>query len=230
MTADQRRTTPTLIETLNLVIDKHLCDLHTAMPAEVISYDHAKNLAVVQPVLKRKYKSEDSAVDLPTISDVVVCFQRMGAGHLRLPVNPGDTGQLVFNERSIDGWLQSGGKIDPLDPRKHSLSDAVFYPGLNPNSKAMESSAANDSLELKLNGAYIEITGAGKFKITNGTEELISLLVDTMTEMIDEMNEQGALDFTNTIFGPQQPVNAAKYTTLKGKYTTLKTKLESLKG
>lgn len=225
-----RQKTPTLIEVMDAVINRHLCELHTSMPCEIVKYDYDTNLAEVQPSLKRKYKGEESAVKLPIITNVPVAFPRMGNGHLRIPITPGDTGQLVFNERSIDGWNQSGGIIDPLNPRKHALSDAVFYPGLNPQNKPMESSAGQDSLELKLNDSYFEILGSGKFKITNGTEELFDLLVQLLGEIIDEMNEQGTEDFTNTIFGPQQPVNFAKYTALKTKYETLKTKMESLKG
>jgi len=226
----EKNKTPTLIETIDAIINRHLCEIHTALPCEIISYDHAKNLAIVQPVLKRKYKNELESVKLPTIANVPVAFPRMGAGHLRFPVNAGDTGQLIVNERSIDGWQVAGGIIDPLDPRKFSLSDVVFYPGLAPNSKAMVSSAASTSLELKLNGSHFEILGSGKFKISNGTEELFDLLVQFLTETIDEMDEQGNKDFTNTIFGAQKPINFAKYQALKVKYETLKTKMTSLKG
>lgn len=230
MTTDNRENTPTLIQTLQAVIDASLCDLHTAMPCEVISYDYASNMAVVQPTLKRKYKNEDEAVKLPTISNVPVSFQRMGPAHLRLPIKAGQTGQLVFNERSIDGWLVSGGNIDPQDPRKHSLSDAVFYPGLAPSNSPIKSAAAEDSIEMKLNGAYIEILTSGKFKITNGTEEAFDLLVKILGKMIVEMTEQGEVDTTNTIFGPMKPNNFAKYTLLKADYEELKTKMETLKG
>ena len=48
--------------------------------------------------------------------------------------------------------------------------------------------------------------------------------------MITEMNNQGNLDFTNTIFGPLQPINFANYQELKTDYEELKTKMETLKG
>lgn len=230
MSANAIKRNPSLFEIIQMVVDKNLIDLHTSMPAEIVSYDYDRNLAVVQPCIKRKYKSEEEAVLLPTISNVQVAFPMLGTAHLRLPVAPKMTGNLIFSERSIDGWKVSGGKIDPLDPRRHSLSDAVFYPGLKPDNNKMESSAAQDSLELKLNGSYVEILANGKFKVTNGTEELFDLLVQIMGKMITEMTEQGEVDTTNTIFGPQKPVNFANYTTLKNDYMALKTKLESLKG
>lgn len=229
MTTDARENTPTLIQTLQAVIDASLCELHTALPCEIVSYDYAKNLAVVQPVLKRKYKNEDEAVELPTISNVPVSFQRMGPAHLRLPIKPGQTGQLVFNERSIDGWLVSGGKIDPQDPRKHSLSDAVFYPGLNPTNKSMASSAAEDSVELKLNGAYLEILNNNKFKITNGSEELL----DLVSKLADEVIKIAAniqISTTNTTFGPMKWNDSAAYKPYEDAAKDIKAKVDILKG
>jgi hypothetical protein len=229
MTTDARKNTPTLIQTLQAVIDASLCELHTALPCEVISYDYAKNLAVVQPVLKRKYKNEAEAIELPTISNVPVSFQRMGPAHLRLPIKPGQTGQLVFNERSIDGWLVSGGKIDPQDPRKHSLSDAVFYPGLNPSNKPMASSAAEDSIELKLNGAYLEILNNNKFKITNGSEELLDLVSKLADEVINiAANIQ--ISTTNTTFGPMKWNDSAAYKPYEDAAKDIKAKVDILKG
>lgn len=229
MTTDVRKNTPTLIQTLQAVIDANLCELHTAMPCEIVSYDYAKNLAVVKPSLKRKYKNEDEAVELPTISNVPVSFQRMGPAHLRLPIKPGQTGQLIFNERSIDSWLVSGGKIDPLDPRKHSLSDAVFYPGLAPNNKKMSSSAAQDSIELKLNNAYLEILNNNKFKLTNGTEELLDL-VSQLSQVVIDMAANIQTSTTNTTFGPLKWNDAGGYGAYEGAASTIKGKVDTLKG
>lgn len=229
MTSEVRNNTPTLIQTLQAIIDANLCELHTSMPAKIISYDHAKNLAVVQPVLKRKYKSENEAVLLPTISNVPIAFQRMGPAHLRLPIKPGQTGQLIFNERSIDGWLVSGGEIDPQDPRKHSLSDAVFYPGLVPNNDAIKSSAAQDSIELKLNNAYLEILNSNKFKITNGSEELLDL-VSQLAQVVIDIAANIQISTTNTTFGPMKWNDSAGYGAYESEAETIKGKVDTLKG
>lgn len=228
--SDNTKTTPTFIDTINTVVEKHLNEINVAMPGRIVSYNYAKNLAVVQPTLKRKYKNNESAIDLPVITNVPVAFQRMGKGHLRFPVNPGDTGQLVFNQRSIDAWLVSGGQVDPLDPRKFALSDGIFYPGTTPNNNPMASSAAQSSVELKLKNSYFEILDNGKFKITNSTEEAFDLLVQILGKMIEEMTQQGSVDTTNTIFGPLQPNNVGNYLALKADYETLKAKMETLKG
>lgn len=225
-----RQTTPTLTDLLSATIDGKLSDLHTSLPGEIVSYDSAKNLAVVRPLLKRKYKNEELPVDLPTISNVPVCFPRMGTGHLRFPIEPKMTGLIQFSERSIDKWLVAGGSVDPDDTRKHSLSDATFWPGLNPNNDPIKSLAVNTSLELKLNGSYIEILANGKFKIKGESEELFDLLSQTLAKIISLTNELGFIDTTNTMFGPMQPNNFTAYQTLKQDFFQLKTKIDSLKG
>ena len=224
-----RQKTPTLIEVLDSIIDRHLYEMHTSLPAEIVSYDHGKNLAKVRPMLKRKYKSQDEAVELPIISNVPIAFQRMGNGHLRIPVNPGDTGHVIFNERSIDGWLQSGGIIDPNDTRKHSLNDAVFYPGLVPQNKPMSSSAAADSIELKLNNAYLEILKTGKFKITDGTEELLDL-VSQLSQVVIDIAANIQTSTTNTTYGPMKWNDSAAYGDYETAADEIKTKVDTLKG
>ena len=179
MTTETART-PNLAETIQALIKANLLELHTHLPAKIVSYDYTTNLAVVQPLLKRKYKSEDSSVELPTISNVPVAFPRIGSAHLRLPVNPEDEGSLKFMERSIDKWLTEGGCVDPEDPRRFSLSDAVFELGLTSQINPMISSGANDSLELQYNASFIEILSSGKFKVSNGADELFLILTNLM--------------------------------------------------
>lgn len=213
-----------------LAVEKKLCDVNVSMPASIVSYDATKNIATVKPAFKTKFVDSDSAEDLPNIFNVPVIFPRMGNSHLVLPIKAGNTGMLVFQQRSIDGWISRGGTVDPQDKRKFALSDAVFVVGLHSQSEPLERKGATTSAELANDKGFIEVLPAGKFKISNGSLELFSLLVETLGEMVNEMTEQGEQDFTNTIFGPQQPVNFAKYTELKTKYEAIKEKLEELKG
>lgn len=172
--AETRQETPSLSKNIQDMIEKRLVDLHTSMPAAIVSYDYGKNLAVVQPKLKRKFAGKPPA-DLPTISNVPVCFPRMGGAHIRFPVNPGDEGLIHFAERSIDSWLARGSD-DAQDLRKHDLSDATFWPGLTSLSNPAESKAKKTSIEIKNKKAWIEILPNGKFKLTNGQFELLNII------------------------------------------------------
>ncbi len=230
MVQGKRQTTPKMTEVLRQAIEQRICDLYTSMPGEIAEYDINTGLCTVKPLLKRKYVAETNSIELPLIANVPVCFPRMGKSRLRLPVTIGDEGEIRWQMRSIDIWLKTGGTVDPVDPRKFNIADATFWPGLTSQANKPVLNGAATSLVLENDKGFIEVTPSGKFKITNGTEEVLAIIVDTLTEMIDEMNEQGNNDFTNTIFGPQQPVNFAAYNSLKTKYEALKVRLEKLKG
>jgi len=212
--SEENPRTPTLAETIQKLVDAKFLDLHTNLPVKIVSYNYVQNLAVVQPLLKRKYKSEDFPVELPTISNVPVAFPRIGNAWLRLPVKPGDEGSIKIMERSIDKWLTEGGSVDPNDPRKFSLSDAVFEPGLTSQKNIMISAGANGSLELQHNNSYIEISETGKFKISDGVNELFDILV-TLTE-----------DLKTATDGMGIPFNGATI----AKFEALRVKLDLMKG
>lgn len=184
--ADTRIETPTFYKVILDAIEQRLAEVYTSMPAAIVSYDRKKNLAVVQPGLKRKYASKDQPVKLPLVANVTIAHPRMGDAHLRLPVKKGDTGHLVFSMRSLETWMARGEPVDPEDPRKFALQDAVFYPGLHPQTSVIksQSSTTATSLELKNAMAFLEMTTTGKFRFGNGQVELVSLLYDLLTELI----------------------------------------------
>lgn len=128
MSTTEDLSTPELEQVLRDAMEARLVELHTSLPAEVVEYDSEKQCATVRACIKRKYP-DDRVVELPVIQRVPVWHPRVGKAVIHLPVKPGAVGWLHFSERSIEVWLEKGGCQDPLDPRKHSLSDAVFYPG-----------------------------------------------------------------------------------------------------
>ena len=162
---DNRQETKTQYQVIVDAIEQILCDVNTALPGIISSYDPNTHLATVQPGLQRKYKDQDAPVDLPLITNVPVAFPKAGQSWLRLPINPGDEGLLVFNQRSIDKWLDQGGTVDPLDNRKFDLSDAVFIPGFTSKGNAIKSKGRNTSAEFANGSGFIEVQPQGAFKI-----------------------------------------------------------------
>ncbi len=125
--------TPSLADILLQAIENHMLDVHTAIPAVVVSYDATKQRVSVQPLIKqaRRDQTDERVVDeLPVITDVPVEFPGSGAFSITWPIKKGDTGMLQFCEGSIDKWKTRGGVVDPNDDRRFNLSDAVFHPGV----------------------------------------------------------------------------------------------------
>jgi len=212
--AKEVQRTLTMAETIQTLIDAKLIEVHTGLPAKIVSYDISTNMAVVKPLLKRKYKAENNSIELPTISNVPVAFPRMGEAFLRLPVNPGDEGKISFCERSIDKWLSQGGVVTPDDPRRFNISDAVFELGLTSQINIMNVVADPKSLELKNKDSYIEILDNGKFKITDGTNELFDILVQLLVDLKTATDAIGV------------PFNGATI----AKFELLRIKLDAMKG
>lgn len=211
--------TPTLSKVVTEAIEARLTDLHVALPGRVEKFDKTTMKADIQPLLQRKFANGD-LVDLPVITDVPVMFPRTASAIISMPLKKDDTGLIICSERSLDTWVLKGGIVDPKDTRKHDLSDGVFIPGLFPFSQP--SMAEDDVILLKngLLGAALRIKNDGKFQLKNETSgfELISLLVDTLTEII-------SLTVLDPLSGAL-PLTPDKVTA----FTELKVKLETLKG
>lgn len=147
MSEDQART-PTLALVLRAALERRLSEVHTAMPGRVESYDASAQTVDVQPLLKAPAATEGGgteALSMPVLTALPVCFPAAGGFRLVLPVKKGDTGWIMFSEASLDAWQDKGGLVDPGDPRRFHLSDAVFLPGLHAKDANLTGANADDA-------------------------------------------------------------------------------------
>ena len=217
-----------LPKVFQMAVDARLADMNTCLPGEVVSYDRATQTAKIQPSLKIKY-SDGRIVDRPIINRVPVTFSGTKEIIIHFDLKPGDNGTLIFSQRSLDKWKEKGGIVSPDDPRKFNLSDAYFIPGGRPAATPFELKGEENSLVLINKEGLIEVTSDGKFKITNGTDELLDLIDQALDEIIST-EESLNVATVNTIFGPMQLNNFADYVGYKTKLETIKGKLEGIKG
>lgn len=165
---------PQLAELLSAVLEHRLSQVHVCMPGIVESYDATKQTASVRPAIKNVIVtgafSGEQELEFPVIPDVPVCHPRAGAWFVHLPLSAGDTVMLHFAERSLDQWRALGGVQNPLDLRKHDLSDAIAVPvNLYPDASPLVGVSA-DHLSLgKDGGSSIHINADGTIAIGSGT-------------------------------------------------------------
>lgn len=135
--AERSSNLSTLASNIKQGIDARLKDLHTAMPGIVETFDAEKQLATIQPAIRRIFVTRDGEKeilvpsDLPILINVPVIFPRGGGFSLTFPVKKGDECLLIFCERSIDNWHETGKIKVPGARRFHSLSDATAFVGLS---------------------------------------------------------------------------------------------------
>ncbi len=167
---------------MNLIIARYMAEVHTVMPGVVVDYDIATQSATIQPSLKRGIAG--TIMRLPQLLKVPVVFPATATTWLRLPVKAGDPVMVHCSESSLDQWWVSGGEVDPEIPARFSLADAIATPGLHALPQAIVPKGAPSSVELVNGLAWLEITAEGRFKMTNGAVELLSLLDSILGHLI----------------------------------------------
>ena len=195
-------------------VQEALRGLYIGMPGRLEAYDHATGKGQVKPLIQEP-DQKGILRSLKPISGVPVVMPGGSASSLYLPPAVGDTGWISFSHRSIENWLEKGGDADPGDPRIMDMSDAVFWPGLQPFS---EGSLGEEE------GAAIFKNGSAKIKIKGGK---IAIGSDT-AELLDLLSQQLDLLLTGivpTMLGPQQ-----LSTVTSGQMLQIKTLLTSIKG
>ena len=132
-------------QTAQAIAENLSTQLRVAMPGVIQSFDPNAVTCTVLPAIMGIIPTRDGTdpSDLPMLVDVPVIFPRGGGCTMTFPVKPGDECLLVFSDRCIDFWWQSGGVQEPVDPRQHDLSDAFAIIG--PQSLAKKISGISTS-------------------------------------------------------------------------------------
>lgn len=188
--------TPSFNETVRLIIEQVLADVHVCLPGRVENYNSSNQTASVQPSLKRGYDENGNVtvVNLPVIPNVPVCHPRANNAWIHLPVKSGDSVLLIISERSLDVWKAQGGIVNPADRRKFNLTDAFAIPGGYSPSSPFTVDDPND-VEIKNDTGKLSVKSTGKFVISNGTVELL----DQLSTLLDHLINAQVL----TMMGPQ---------------------------
>ncbi len=99
----------------------------TSLPGHVLTFDPVKQLAQVQPGIAR-VDINGAEFSIPPIIEVPVYFPG-GDYSVEYQVDDGCEGDILFSQRCIDGWVQSGGVAANPIGRFHNMQDAMFLPG-----------------------------------------------------------------------------------------------------
>lgn len=180
--------TPTLANLLRMVRDRAAAELHVCLPGRVERYDAAAGVVDVKPLLKEDATAEDGSrivESLPVVPNVPIVFPGAGGFCVTFPVNVGDFVLLVFADRSLDKWIGSGSEVDPVDPRRHALSDAFAIPGARPTAWKNAAAATNHAtigvdggLRVHLKASTVELgeTPADAAALASNTESRLAAL------------------------------------------------------
>lgn len=193
-------------------------EIHTQIPARVVSYNGTANTCSIQPCIMQ-IRTEDpnnlETIELPQIDDVPVKMQ--GSGKLLLSVAPqvDSYGAFYVSEHDLELWISNGGITNPGTSRKFDYSDGWFDPGLYP----LKADGDNGLISPAINTDRIGL------RTRLGTTE-ISVLDDGTVEIV-ATGSSVILDGTNATFHGGSD-SAVAYTDLKSAFDALKSDLNAL--
>lgn len=107
--------------------------IHVALPAVVQSYNASKQTVEVQPTVRERTITEGNQiryVQYPLLINVPVLFPQVGSFQFTFPISQGDECLVVFSDLSIDNWWINGNVQNPVEQRRHDLSDGIAIFGL----------------------------------------------------------------------------------------------------
>lgn len=230
-------TDPTLADLLNLFRKQLMLDFNCHHVGTIQSFDPAKQTCRATINYKKtffqqnpKTKTYDAVlVDYPILIDCPVIVLGGGSSALTFPIAQGDECLLLFNDRDIDNWFQSGQTGPVATPRLHSFSDGIALVGLRSAVKVLQN--YDSSRAVLRNGNALVGVGASLVKIANNQYTLNGLLQELITEVKTLVTATAAITVTGVQTGggvSGVPANAATITAISSQLTTTANKIAAL--
>jgi microcystin-dependent protein len=98
----------------------------------------------------------------PVLIQCPVFILQGGGSYLTFPIKAGDTGVVLFNDREISTWMQTGQITYPQNPRTHDLSDGIYFGGIRNILNAIQNYNTSVCSLTDSTGERLEISGTGK--------------------------------------------------------------------
>lgn len=144
-------------------------DIGTSIPGYILAFDPDTQLAQVQIGIERKARGGDKFVPAPLV-ECPVYFPGGAGGCVEFAIEPEDEGIVLFSQRCIDAWRETGGVATNPVMRFHDFSDAYFLPGLRSKPNAL-SDFQNDGIRMRNvdASAYVWLKSDGSVEIQSTT-------------------------------------------------------------
>lgn len=180
---------PSLTDLLQLLKKEIFFDLNCHHLATIQSFNSANQTVTATMNYTKTFFELDTETGIyepvqqnyPLMVDVPVLVLGGGTARLTFPIAQGDQCLILFNDRSIDNWFQSG-QAGPLpNSRAHSFADGLALIG--PNSLNTLIATYDTARAVLRNGAAGVGVSTSKIKIYNGSTTLNTILQNILTQL-----------------------------------------------
>lgn len=156
------------------LITDSLTEVHTALPARIISIDHGSKTVSVAPLIKNRVGTE-KVNDYPELLDVPITILGGGVSRMTFPPKIGDIGTVIFSERDPSSFLQSTGEdsSDTYMTQPLGLYPLTFIPKISTASDTADPIHAENA-EIQNDKSKVELHPDGTVILSNpsGSAEL----------------------------------------------------------
>lgn len=169
-------------------------DIGTSIPAHILSFDPSTQLAQIQIGIKR-VDIDGKQFAPPPLIEAPVYFAGGDKFFIEHQIDAGDEGIVLFSQRCIDAWVNTGGIAENPILRFHDFSDCYFLPGLRSQPKAI-SAFQNNGIRMsnKAGSEYIWLKNDGTSEITVPT-----LNINANVNIVGNVSLLGAFMQTGTM-------------------------------
>lgn len=170
--------TPDLAAILDLKIHEAFSLLNCHQLGTIESFNPATQTATVSINLKLNFG--DTPKPYPVLKEVPVFVLGGGTRVITVPIVKGDTCLVLFNDRDIDTWTQTGATASPASDRLHDISDGLAIVGFRSKANPVTSYSATD---VEIRNGQNRIAVGDKLLFKNSTTDLLTVLQLAATAM-----------------------------------------------
>lgn len=205
------------LELRQLLQNKILSNVNCHNIGKITAFDKDTQLCTVELLQIKQYNTK-SYIPAP-ITNVPLVILGGGGGNITLPNPVGTICLLIFMDRDMDNFIETGELYAPDTPRMHDFTDCIalssFKTLVNPisdydlNAVSLLNTATDNgytnSSSLKVYSNLIELITSGKVRIANSKQNLAGLMqsfltacenivVDTETGLLTASSKQAFTD------------------------------------
>jgi hypothetical protein len=164
------------------VMDSFSSKIRVAAPGIIQKFDAAKQTVEVKIAIRERINDAGAMkdVEIPKLVDVPIIHPRSGGFALTLPISVGDECLVVFGDSCMDAWWQSGKVQNPMEKRRHDLSDGFAIIGVGSQPKVLSNYSSNSAqLRNAAGDVMVEVKG-----------DVVNIGGSTFRKLIDERIKQ----------------------------------------
>ena len=118
-----------LVGVVNFAFQKMMQSMNNMLPAQVTAYDRETNRVSVQ-IMINLVTTDEQQIPRPHLVNIPVLILGGGTFSISFPLEVGDLGWILANDRDISLFLQTYNQTAPNTDRMNNFADGMFIPDL----------------------------------------------------------------------------------------------------